>query len=82
MVRFGPFLYIEWVFRSGCFFLQSMVRFGLFLDRMVKLVLSSVFSGCRCDYNLDYVCGEDGKTYDNDCEAACKGVEIQGIGPC
>ena len=39
-------------------------------------------AGCTCDYNLDYVCGEDGKTYDNVCYAGCQNITIQTMGQC
>ena len=32
---------------------------------------------CTCDYNLDYVCGEDGRTYDNVYYAGCENNTIQ-----
>jgi len=37
---------------------------------------------CECTDTENYVCGNDGNTYLNPCEAACAGVEIASFSPC
>jgi hypothetical protein len=39
-------------------------------------------SACVCDDTDSPVCGEDGNTYPNACEAACAGIQVAGQGSC
>lgn len=38
--------------------------------------------GCFCAEIYDPVCGDDGVTYSNECEAGCAGVGVQHLGTC
>ncbi|MBI5526199.1 MAG: hypothetical protein HY897_07675 [Deltaproteobacteria bacterium] len=40
------------------------------------------FVGCACPMYYAPVCGKDGRTYGNPCEAKCAGVEVAYEGPC
>lgn len=40
-------------------------------------------SSCKnCPKNVENVCGSNGKTYNNKCEAECRGFQIKFLGKC
>lgn len=44
--------------------------------------VENIKSDCVCPAHYDPVCGCNGKTYGNSCEACCAGIRIEKLGPC
>jgi len=58
-------------------------NYGCKADYYVNIICIRVIEeGCACDDNYEPVCGVDGNTYSNACQAECEGVEIAYSGEC
>lgn len=55
----------------------------IIISALIILTTSQLFAGsCICTKEWQPVCGENGKTYGNACEAKCARVEVAKQGEC
>lgn len=58
------------------------MKFWKIICILSLLIFISSQPGCACPEHYDPVCGENNKTYSNDCFARCAGVEVLHRGQC